>query len=204
MKSCILPALSVSPPWTYGFYYRSPPIYPKGVSRRVFQGRSESGLPQPRGQPDREDRAGQDRRHRADVLPPAPAFQQLEGDGAARQPGAGRPAAALPGGGDQGAVLDPRGRQHRHLQGLEGALQAEPRQDEDRTADRGGRGAQEPPPGEPEEEPVVPREEDVRAGQVLHRQRGGPRAEHLGERRPEAGGGGARLQPLEARPAGEG
>jgi CarD family transcriptional regulator len=48
------------------------------------------------------------------------------------------------------------------------------------------------------QEPVVPREEDVRAGEVLHRQRGRPRPQDQPRGRREAGREGARVEPREA------
>src|SRR5206468_4554299 len=112
-------------------------------------------------------------RHGADtaskLLPPASDFQQFQGDGADRQYGPDRSATAHSAKRHQRADAETGRPPFLGHGGLEGALQAESRQDEERTSLRHRRRPEDAEPHRVAQDSLVPGEEDVRARQVPDR-----------------------------------
>src|SRR5262249_14768010 len=104
-------------------------------------------------------------------LPLAVALEQLQGHGSYQQHGSDRSAPADPSEGHHGSDEEAGGYALFGFRRLEGPLQAERRQDEERQADRYCRRPEDPELHQLSQDAVLPGEKDVREGQVPDRLR---------------------------------
>src|SRR5438105_3916339 len=160
-----------------------PQLYPSNFRKESqfvrnetgFQGRRETRIPEPRCHSRRADRWRARFRNGRYVLSPQTLSEQFASDGADRELRPRWSSPSLPAEGDQGSPQPARTASCQESHRLEGPIPREPGEDEDRPSRRRRRGSEEPQRSLQEEEPVVPREKDVRPGQVPDRLGSGDR-----------------------------